>query len=434
MATLQSVSNIVQLRSVAIDCWNVFIQTLDTSTVGTILNQAVLALLRSVDEYTITERLAVSKIFKYLVIDQFDPLKEHLQQICFLPSYPEFKDVNDVLHREQSKLSIGDKIENVLKGVSHENGNVTKQSLLDLKSILQTEKERIYGNLLSKVTDKTGSKIISILLETSRRYNGSDHDIQRIASECLGILGALDPDRVDVKTPANKRSLYIDELSSSNGVFEFVRILILHHFVPGFRSAKSSKLLGFLAVAIQELLKICGCTSKIISRDASAIDYLSVDERQIREWWDKFPKSVIETIRPLVDTKYYAPSAPIANIIGPIFSTKNTFQEWIRTWTIDLIGKVSGDNAQRVFSLCRNLIRTLDVHFSEFLLPHLVLNVLTQGRDADCQNIVDEFVAVLSTCQMNGSVNEKSQMGSQVYVVVFFPLFFFPFLLFLLIS
>jgi serine/threonine-protein kinase ATR len=71
--------------------------------------------------------------------------------------------------------------------------------------------------------------------------------VQRLAAQCLGELGAVDPGRIDMPVaPAEK-------LSSGNTA-ELARVLLRDHLARSVRGANDVDMLDAAALAVQEVL------------------------------------------------------------------------------------------------------------------------------------------------------------------------------------
>ncbi|RKO92350.1 hypothetical protein BDK51DRAFT_26198, partial [Blyttiomyces helicus] len=288
MAMLQTMLEIRVLRSPAIDSWTAFLRTLRPVAIGPILSQVAVILTASHASFTKDETSRVRAIFEHLYIQNGPALASSLSVLCLLPSVPDFAHLNEAVKKAKAaavaKEAAGspgslrtrdpmDDIGELLAGAAHDNVAVCRRALVELRHTLEENRDALRASVLSESVDPTVNDAVRVLLETCRRFKGTGMDIQLLCCECLGILGAVDPDRLDVVVCSADAAAATangagGDLSSFDGVVDFACMLIERQLAPAFRSAHNTKMQDHLAFAIQELLRFCGFTSAVVE-DAS---------------------------------------------------------------------------------------------------------------------------------------------------------------------
>lgn len=100
----------------------------------------------------------------------------------------------------------------------------------------------------------------------------------------------------------------------------------------------------------------------------------------------------------------------------PLFSSKLTHSEWLRTLVQDLLQTGNGDNAKMVFSISSRVVKGQDISISSFLLPFAVLNRIVGGTKQEQDDMQNELMSVLShpVTEMNNNARETIISSSQV--------------------
>ncbi|KAI6034535.1 hypothetical protein BKA83DRAFT_672562 [Pisolithus microcarpus] len=193
------------------------------------------------------------------------------------------------------------------------------------------------------------------------------------------------------------RSNFTDEAES----VLFAMHLIKDVLVGAFRSTSDIKYQANLAYTIQELLRFCNFTPALVtSRNTTSVPV------KVRNRWNNLPKHVLETITPLLEGRFSAPSRMPVVTQHPIYPEQNTYREWLQLWTTHLITRASGDTARRIFGVFRTAIRYKDVEVAHHLLPHI----------KDAEDIRTELLVVLEDQVDSGSSSsaDKKVLSAQV--------------------
>ncbi|KAJ3091648.1 serine/threonine-protein kinase M1 [Quaeritorhiza haematococci] len=412
----QTTLDSIPLRDSALEAWETFVRTLNIKNLGPILNQVAVILLRLHPHYTRYQLDCVIKIFRYLIIENAAQLAPHFGDLCQFPPVPDFEDIRRTIAVSQGKnkeKSPTFQLRRLLKSVAHENATVCQQALSELFDYLEAHQDFFCTQILAEAADPVISETVQVLLDTSKKYNGTRADIQMTCCECLGVLGAADPSRLDVNI-VKESQIVLNNFAGNDESRQFVCQFIEQWLAPAYRAASSTMMQGHLAFAIQELLRFCGFTSQIATANQQVLRMMGADALKLRRLWDQFSKSVLESIRPLLDAKYSVHQLPPKPQTYPIYPTKSCFKEWLQAWTGDLIEKAKGARAQKIFGACRNVVKEHDVNIALSLLPHLVLNILIDGIDGDQADILKEFLSVLNDTDVGDSkFAEKRQLSTQ---------------------
>lgn len=392
MATLQTIFMIPELSDVTLSTWYIFLITLAPLDVGPHIAATSAFLLSSWNRLSAAGREITKKCLEYIVFDSGGVLHDYLDEIVDLGNVPELRNIDLELKRRRSNRSPREQLQGILERSNSDNHAVALLSLEELNSFMSTSQPDFIRSLAAgDVFDPLVGKVQSTLLHIASRDGEESEDLRLLAYECMGILGAVDPDRCEIDLHDARmvvRSNFTDEAES----VLFAMHLIKDVLVGAFRSTSDVKYQANLAYTIQELLKFCNFTSALVtSRSTTSIPV------KVRNRWNSLPKHVLETVAPLLEGRFSTSSKPLPNPIHPIYPGQATYREWLQLWTTYLITRSSGDTARRIFGVFRATVRYKDVEVAHHLLPHLILNILLSGGEQDSKEIRTEFITVLES-------------------------------------
>ncbi|KAH8430361.1 protein kinase MEC1 [Aspergillus melleus] len=192
--------------------------------------------------------------------------------------------------------------------------------------------------------------------------------------------------------------------------FDFILFFLQHVLVETFLSASNTRAQGFLAYAMQGLLRFCSLDSAVTQRSRD----VQADEKYGR--WLRLPETVRNTLTPFLTSKYTVTVGAIGSDCRyPLFSASMTHGDWLRAFVQDLLQKGSGDNARLIFSVCSRVVKGQDISIASFLLPFAVLNRVVGGTMREQQDLLNELINVLShpLSDANNLVSEAVLLSSQ---------------------
>ncbi|KAI8805845.1 ataxia telangiectasia and Rad3 related, isoform CRA_a [Cladochytrium replicatum] len=420
LTTLQTALEIDVLRTAALNSWNLFIRTLLPQDIVPVLSRLVVVVADLHERCTAYQLQLIVGTLEYLLLELGPKLGPDYYELPLLPNVVEFQHINRQIQENRNSHGVLEIICLLLPGVMNENSAVVKQSLHEMIKVLQENCEFLNEHVLEESINSCIPLLIKHLLETCSRFNGSSLDIQLLCAKCLGVLGAVDPGRLEF-TRDEERLLVLDNNSSPEDSLSFVCVLIEKQLVPAFRSAPSTKVQDKIALTLQELLKTFGFDSKLIS------GHLSIGNKDPRksilQKWQAFPKSVQEVIQPFLESKYGIQEANTgqSKLSSPLYPKRANYKEWIQMWALDLINRLPESIPKKVFALCGRLIKGADANISIvlFILPHIILNVLLAGSEDDQQDLLVEVTTVLTDSSLSDiGAREKREFACQTIFIL----------------
>ncbi|KDN44907.1 hypothetical protein K437DRAFT_224659 [Tilletiaria anomala UBC 951] len=302
----------------------------------------------------------------------------------------------------------------LLKDLYNDSAAVLFQALGELQSFLFSERDFVKELASGNKFDPLAGSIISALLAILARMEAaSSGDIAQLAFQCLGCVGAIDPDRLDIREDEPIR-IILNNFKDQDEATDFALHLIKDVLVKAFRATDNTKHQANLAFAIQELLKFCGFSTALL--DTAPMHNRAAPPVKTKARWQALPRHMLDTVAPLLESRYSIQfiDAPPREL--PLSHHTNSYREWLQTWTSQLIKATQGTPAEPVFSVFRGVVLEHDLTVAQHILPHLVLTVLISGPQQRRDEVREEFLGVL-TLQVVGRKdnNQRLMMAQTVF-------------------
>lgn len=403
---------IPELSEATLESWYKFLTTLGSSELGPHLGPTSAAIVSAWSCFSTRARDTAFEALEYLICTMGISIEPYLSEIVDLSVIEELRPLDEKLRALRGILPPEKELQRILKQTMSDNLTVAGQALRELKSfMLYTHKDYIHRITSGDSFDPSIGQILASLSSTACRDNGDGTEGLRILSfECIGVLGAMDPDRVEIPYQ-NTNMVVMKNYADDSEAILFALHLIQDLLVGAFRSTSDIKYQSHLAYSIQELLKICQFTPALVAAHNTTSIPIKVRHR-----WNALPKHVLETVTPLLEGRFTLNQNTAPDVQHPIYPTQSTYREWIQLWATYLITRVSGPLAQRLFGVFRSSVRNKDVVVAHHLLPHLVLNILISGNENDAQDIRTEMITVLNdqVDKESTSTSDKKLLSAQV--------------------
>ncbi|GAA5921352.1 hypothetical protein JCM1841_002451 [Sporobolomyces salmonicolor] len=392
MATLQTALATPGLRTVTLRAFQSFMQSLKFTDIGPFIGPTTAAFVRLWPDLTEGEKAVAAATIDYIVLENGDNLSRYVQDVADLSHIPELSRASRCLQRTRSGWTFENWCGHLLDRITSENDVVMFQALKELKELMEKDAASLQALSSGDSFDTNVGRLVEVLLGAAVKDGPEDKPIRNIACECIGILGAVDPDRFELP-PVEQPPIVLENFDDHEESVNFALRLIQDLLVGAYRSTNDTKHQEFLAYAIQELLRFCGFTPSLVlaSNSAAPVDPAT----QAR--WNALPKTVLEACAPLLSTSFSLgglQAMPPATF--PIYSSTSTYRDWIRSFANELYQKATGSTARQIFDAFSGLLHLEDTVVAQHLLPHLVLNVLICGSDDDRSKVKVEMETVLT--------------------------------------
>lgn len=372
-------------------------KTLPNEDVKPLLGQTFSVLLQYWEEFHDDAKNRAHELVIYLFRDFSKAIENDVGTIPSLASIPLLSKFEKQLNQWRSPMNIQKRFSLLARRCRHENVAVVEQALIELLGFIRDNQEFIHTAAINEQPDIIVPELIRTLLDVmvaSKNTGptagpGVRLKIERLCAECLGLIGAVDPNRVEA--PRAKRDMMVlHNFERADESVEFVVFFLEERVVKAFLSATDPKVQAFLAFGMQELLKFIDVGPDVLIRTRST-QLSTGDER-----FASFSQVARDTLAPFIRSKYVLQAGGLVPASSyPIFSVEHTHRSWLQAVLTDLLSKVTGINAEPIFSVCSRIFKGQDISISLFLLPFVTLNVIIGGEDVDRDNIAKEILAVL---------------------------------------
>lgn len=257
--------------------------------------------------------------------------------------------------------------------LKHEHPGVIEQVLTELLELLRQHQDYIQASALDEQTKSFIPGLTRSVLDCAAKYNGWQPEIMRLCAECMGIIGCLDSNRMDISR-RQKRFVVAHNFLDVRETADFVCFMLENVLVKAFLSTTDTKFLSFLSYAMQELLARTGIKLACQTEGQG-------HHRILYERWRNFNDITREIVTPFLTSEFVVSSGKhMHETKYPVFDPQKSYESWLKTFVLDLLHNPQNANSQILFEpLCR-LIKVQDPCVAEFLLPYVVLHAVMGGE------------------------------------------------------
>jgi serine/threonine-protein kinase ATR len=316
--------------------------------------------------------------------------------------------------------SLDKQLAHLLSGIKHDSAQVRRLALARLARLLRDRCHQLCRILLNE--EQASRTIVSSLVEAlvgvCRQH---DSQLRELACECLGLVGAVDPARlVDpagseglADRPRAGTSLYSEEIGAE---------LIGAHLARIYLSSEDAKAQDKVALAVQQVLRIYECQSYLSVELGS--DSVSPHAPLGEHLWWRLDPAVREIVHPFLTSSYSMTQRMGPPTFKNIFASRGdlSFKGWLGAWLSEIIAQsiplrtTANEKLLALFEALRNVSRD-DLDCGLFVLPHVVLFLLTSGTDQHRTCLCSEVMQVLEAAAADTNVATRTQ-GETVRMAV----------------
>ncbi|KAI0125275.1 phosphatidylinositol 3 [Xylariales sp. AK1849] len=384
-----------ELRAPAFSCWAAMILYLEGEDVEVLIETTFFIINHHWSSFDDDTRRRSRELIEVL-LEKDRPIIEAL-----ISKLPSFSHINSLTEVEAKLNKLRRPVDNrtafnlLAERISHENPGVVLQALRELASYLQRQQEYLQASAISEQPDSVVPVLARALLDCSSRYVVDQGEISRLCTQSLGLLGCLDPNRVE--TVRAERQVVVEyNFEQCEETTDFVLTLVEDVIVKSFVSATDTRFQGFLSYAMQELLDRCdiGAAIKMVGVRGNP---RQKDVDHIYRRFLAISEGAREIITPFLTSRYKLVRMTQQQTEYPIFRPGRMYGIWMRNLTLDLLRRPQTPFAQLIFEpLCR-VIRLKDLSIAEFLFPYLILHmIIGEGTTEEVKaNVLSELLNVL---------------------------------------
>lgn len=346
-------------------------------------------MIRYWEEFSADSRDFAYRLVQHILENHSNLVREIYSTMPSFASIPALAGLEAGIDDLKSQMDVRSHFQAFVRRCQSENAIVAEQALTELVPYLSDHEEFLHSCVLSEQPDPVVSQLERSLLDCCVKFNTTSDTITTLSAKCLGLIGCMDPNRVD-NVKEKMGILMLSNFERMEETLDFVLFFLQHVLVEAFLSASNTRAQGFLAYAMQSLLKICNLDSVILRND----DYQS-DEKYHR--WLELPETVRNTLTPFLTSKYTVTvGATSSKCKYPLFSASMAHGDWLRTFVQDLLHRGGGDNARLVFGVCSRVVKGQDISIALFLLPFAALNCTVSASEQEKQDLQEELNYILA--------------------------------------
>ncbi len=392
-ACLQSAFQSVDLREDAFSAWALLITKAEEEDVASLLEQTLSLIVQNWPTFSMRAQERAQDLVAYLLKTHSGLIRDSIQMIPSLKSIPVMSKFDTEISRLKAKMDLANHFQAFAMRCQDENAVVVFQALKELVPFLEENQRFVHEAAVSQQPSPVVARLARAILDACVRFTEGYSEILRLCSQCLGLIGCLDPSGIEA-VREKKEMLVLCNFELASEAVDFVAFLLESVLVKAFNSATNARAQGFLAYAMQELLQFCGFSEVAASRPRGSQPSTTYSR------WMEIPEAIRNTLAPLLSSRYLlvrnAPMPPDLES-RPIFSPDLSHGAWLRTFVFDLLRKGKGDNAKMIFSVLSRVIRGHDLSIASFLLPFAALNIILGGTDQEADDVGLELLAVLKS-------------------------------------
>ncbi|CAO3636625.1 unnamed protein product [Cunninghamella blakesleeana] len=357
-----------------------------------------------------------------------------LDQLPDLPIYEEFTSLRQWLADEHNSTTDSDtlatKLVEIMDHIQQKEIIPSIETLYHIYRLLTMYPPHVvlYNcpyNKLWTVLQQLYSILLNIIKSNADRL-----DVCDIAASCLGLLGAIDPNRLSfIETKGevenqnendgllffgdddHSKCIIMDNFEQSYENQLFVLDLIVHYILPTFHSVTMSNnedrlVRQYCQYCIQELLKSVDITPRTLN-----LNQPQHQKSIAKIWLTTLNDDIKDILTPLLYSKFTAdietrqPTLPVYEILknrtlsslSPLPSNVYIYDEWLSSFFYFLLDRESiSPNVKAIFQSCIPLVKIMKSHLTQHLIPFLVLHLLLNGEESDQKLVIDEIIGILN--------------------------------------
>jgi serine/threonine-protein kinase ATR len=392
-ACLRSAMDNKDLCDKAFESWAFMMGNLPKTDVESLIDQTLAVIVRNWNVFQSATQSAAHDLVGKIWQDHEVSILEILETMPSLSSIPLLSQFESEISDSKKKMDHRRQMMTFSRRLRSQNVGLVEQALGELVETLNAGQEWLHQSLLRELPEPAIADVTRSILDCCVRFN-SNAVVAGACGKALGKIGCLDSNRIE--TVKEKRSFSaISNFARADETVDFIMFFLEEVLVKAFLSAPNTRAQGFLAWAMQELLKICELEETVALRPRTP-----ANNTKYRGWWD-LEETVRNTLTPFLKSRYSVNVAVVHTQCSyPLFSSKEmSHKEWLQTMVLDLLTRAPGENIQLIFTICLRIIRFQDTSIPIFLLPYAALNLFVAGSEEqqeEKQNLLNEIIAILS--------------------------------------
>lgn len=378
------------------------LRDLEDDDVETMLESTFSIIIQHWETFDESTRSMAHETLRYLLKHRTRLIRMRIVNLPSLAQLQRLGDIDAELQRLRTPTDSSNAFQIFSRRLRNENSGVVQQALIELRDYLHVHQSFLQASSVSEQPDPVVGLLIRTILDICIKFNKSQVNVAQISAECIGLIGCLDPNRVE-SLRERRDMVVVSNFKESGESTDFVLFTLQYILVPAFLSTTDTLLQGFFSFSMQQLLEVCDfrrvCGATIRSGQRTSNEPLFAK-------WQNLPGSIRDTLTPFLTSKYALSDLKKSRIEYPIFKSiavradqfggsDKLYSLWLRTFVSDLLSKPLTVHAGIIFPALSRAIRIRDTTVAHFLLPYLVLHIILEGTDKSRKEIGQELLSIL---------------------------------------
>ncbi|KAI5198982.1 hypothetical protein AUEXF2481DRAFT_78310 [Aureobasidium subglaciale EXF-2481] len=391
-ACLQSAIDQPKLQESALSAWLTLVAVLEGDDFADMVDHTFALVAQHWNGLSSSLQMNIHDTISEMVKTHSNVIREKLMTIPSLASIPLMSKIGLEIQRLKKDERPDVHLRAFAKRLHDENVAIVTQGLLELVPWLGENQGFVHEAAVSEQPKAAIADVMRALLDVCTRYANHDSTVVDLSAQCIGIIGCLDANSVEMSS-SKRQVLVLSNFEKASEVINWVAIMLEDVLVPAFRSSTNARDQGFLAYVMQELVRFCGFNEAATARLRPSQAGPAYNR------WTEMTESVRNTLTPFLSSRYLLKisSEQPGKRDYPVFVAGKCHSTWLREWAYDMMWRGKGDNAEMVFPILARIINRHDISIASFLLPYAALNIVLGGTVQEAKDVGVEMLTVLST-------------------------------------
>ncbi|KAL8413730.1 hypothetical protein RB594_005107 [Gaeumannomyces avenae] len=393
-----------ELRASAFSCWAALLMNVDDEDVNILIEMTFFIIGNYWDTLDDPTKDVCKSMLDRLLTKKHGLLEAKINELPSFSHLPGLADAESRLNELRKPLESRTSFMIFSKRLGNENPGVVLQALAELSAYLREHQAFLQTSAIGEQPDMAATTLLRALLDCASKYNGVQPEIGSLCVQCLGSIGCLDSNRLEV-VREQREFVVLHNFEMASETTDFVLFILEEVLVKAFLSTTDTSFQGYLSYAMQELL------DKTDFKAAWAEN--GAERSHALEKYLKLPEHVREVLAPFMTSRYRVKPIAQQTIEYPIFRPSKPYANWLRAIVTDLLHNGQNPFAEILFEPLRRVIKVKDLTVAEFLLPYLVIHIVVSDDNvkADRERVLNELRDILLLeLPENASYAERENM------------------------
>lgn len=401
VALLSFSVEIPNLQEQALSAWTAFIKELVAvaphvlKSMATLIAASLVPLFDGLDgPMGLKHVSSLVNLLDLLFVENFSLLESSLAEMPLLPDLPSLSHINKNIKESERATGLKGPLKSLTSMLGHESLKVRLSVAARVERLLESRRDELMEMHTSELAADRGAiqQLVGALLRgmIEELKSKDAQNLRLLCARCLGIIGAIDPFRLQLELQKSEEDGWSDE--------DLVCKLISSYLSKILRGAVQAHIQDAAAVTIQELLKLCGCRGDLLQQDEHSqpgTDGQEMSTTSGRMLWESMSSDMKNVICPCLKSKLVlkVQNSGKESSATTVYHRGLSVRRWISNWLHKIISKRDTLRSQ-VFNLCKPVLRD-DVATCMYILPRVVLDAICEGSNELRAQILEEILAVL---------------------------------------